>query len=91
MTNTSRLGQIVHYKLSEHDVQQANQLVAPLNAAGWQNLNKPHPGDVCPAMILRDFGTSANLKVFLDGGQGAELWATSCPEGDGEGNWVPAP
>jgi hypothetical protein len=88
MVSSNRVCQMVRYTLNEHDVQRADQLVPRLNASAEQNLNKPHVGDEYPALILRDFGGSANLKVFLDGGAGAELWVTSRAEGAGEGKWV---
>lgn len=91
MSSNSRLSQWVLYTLSEHDVRRADQLVPRLNSAAEQNLNKPQPGDVCPAIVLRDFGGSVNLRVYLDGGAGAELWVTSRAEGEGEGKWVQVP
>jgi len=88
MSNTSRLGQMVLYTLSEQDAERADRIVPRLDSSAQQNRNTPQAGEEYPAMILRDFGASANLKVFLDGGAGAELWVTSRAEGDGAGKWV---
>lgn len=90
MSNTSRLGQIVHYTLSEQDAERADRIVPRLDSSGQQNRNTPQSGETYPAMILRDFGGSANLRVYLDGGSGAELWVTSRAEGDGQGKWAQA-
>jgi hypothetical protein len=81
-------GTIVDYKLSEHDISNIRQTVPILNVAAQQNLNTPHAGEVYPAMVLRDFGACVNLRVYLDGGPGAELWVTSRAEGDEPGKWT---
>lgn len=81
-------GTIVQYMLSEYDIGIAEQTIPRLNSAAQQNLNTPHAGDVCPAMVLRDFGGCVNLRVLLDGGPSAELWLTSRAEGDGPGKWT---
>ena len=51
--------------------------------------NRASEGDVCPAMIVRVFGTSpesaANLQVFLDGND--TYWATSRAAGADAGRW----
>jgi hypothetical protein len=90
MSSASRLGQWVHYTLGEDDARRADQLVPRLDSTGSVNRNQPRAGETYPALILRDHGGSANLKVFLDGGHGAELWVTSRAEGEGEGKWTQA-
>ena len=63
-------GRIVNYTISEVDAKMAAALPAGMNA--------PRAGQVCPAMVVRaSGGTTVNLRVFLDGGAGADLWATS--------------
>lgn len=83
-----KLGATVQYKLSEQDVQYINQTVPRINSAAGSNLNQPHAGDVYPGVVVRRFGGCVNLKVQLDGGPGAEYWATSRAEGDEEGKWT---
>lgn len=43
-------------------------------------------GDVCPAMVVRIWGTCCNLQVLLDGTD--TFWATSRSEGDKPGSWA---
>jgi len=74
-----RLGDIVLYTLSGRDVAQAVTQPGNLAAAG----------QTYPALVVRVWPNGlAQLRVFLDG-PGAELWATSRPEGDGPGQWTP--
>ncbi len=81
------LGRIVHYTLSTGDAQLINQ-------PGLANATPRNPvreGQVYPAMVVAVFDpsvTTANLKVFLDGGGGAEYWATSRTEGEGPCHWA---
>lgn len=75
------IGRIVHYTLSVYDVAQI-RLAHGNPPAG---MNSPMPGDICPAVIVRSFGTVVNLQVFLDGP--ATYWATSRAEGTQSGTW----
>lgn len=73
----SRIGKTVLYTLSEQDVKEIierRRLVGAAIARG----NTPTAGQEYPAIILGDWGGSANLRVFLDGYD--EHWATSRPE-----------
>ena len=80
---------MVLYTLNEADVEQIRQLVPRVNSAAQQNLNEPNAGDQYTAVVVRCWPTSSavNLKVLLDGGSGAELWATSRTVGTGPGTW----
>lgn len=81
------LGEFVLYTLSSDDVRVIDQVVPRINAAAGLNYNPVQVGDVYPALVVRDNGTSANLKVQLDGGATAVHWATSRVEGDELGQW----
>jgi hypothetical protein len=49
--------------------------------------NHATAGDYLPAMVVATFGgDAANLQVFLDGND--TYWATSRPNGDGNGTWT---
>lgn len=76
------IGRIVHYTLTETDAKLIDEGVPGKR-------NPVAKGQVYPAMVVAVFGNgaNANLKVFLDGGPGAEYWATSRPEGDAPGTW----
>ena len=85
---TPTIGRIVHYTLTEGDVNaiRNQRLAANLGAYLY---NQVRVGDVYPAMVVRVFDpstTTANLQVFLDGVD--SYWATSRQEGDGEGHWA---
>jgi hypothetical protein len=83
------VGRIVHYQLTEQDVQLIDQLGHP-DRTGRPSRNPVRAGQTYPAMVVAVFDPttgSANLKVFLDGGAGAEYWATSRGEGDEPGQW----
>jgi hypothetical protein len=79
--------ELVLYTLADHDIDQINQTVPVIGTSARPNLNPPSVGQEYPALVVRDFGDSQNLKVFLDGGPGAEYWATSRQEGTGPGKW----
>jgi hypothetical protein len=69
------IGRIVHYKLSAQDVEEYSS-----------SLNGMRVGDACAAIVVRAFGgTSANLRLLLDGREIG--WVTSAPEGDQPGQW----
>lgn len=80
------IGRIVWYKLGAGDVNAiANQRIEAQRGTS----NQARQGDVYPAMVVRVFDpsvTTANLQVFLDGGD--SYWATSRTEGDDEGHWL---
>lgn len=84
---TATIGRIVHYTLTSTDA----ELIKNTEAyKGGHNCNPVSEGQAYPAMVVAVFGNGehANLKVFLDGGGGAEYWATSRPEGDAPGTWA---
>ncbi|NUT31542.1 MAG: hypothetical protein HOV79_00565 [Hamadaea sp.] len=78
------IGRIVHYRLTQSD---AEAIAKALPTAGRNYAAEDH---YYPAMVVAVFGNGehVNLKVFLDGGPGAEYWATSRPEGDMPGTWT---
>jgi hypothetical protein len=66
-------GRIVQYTISEGDEE---FLASKFGDEFSRTLNKPHAGDVYPALIVRVWaGTCVNLKVQLDGEP--VFWATS--------------
>lgn len=71
--NAPTIGRIVHYRLSDQDVEQ----VAELRRETGRQGNTARPGDVYPAIVVRTFGDSlgVNLRVMLDGPD--TLWVTS--------------
>lgn len=79
------IGRIVLYRLTETDV----VLINKVGQSSQVQHNPVYEGQVYPATVVAVFGNGehANLKVFLDGGPGAEYWATSRPEGDTPGTW----
>jgi hypothetical protein len=82
------IGQIVHYKLTEQDVQAIDEKYPMIDADGRRSSrNRVNVGDVFPAMVVRVFDADhgINLQVSLDGDM--SYWATSRQEGDGHGFW----
>lgn len=80
------IGRIVHYRLSEWDVRDADlHSGKPAGVA----LNGLKAGDYCPAMVVRTWPGSAavNLRVMVDGPV-STMWKTSIAQGDGEGQWT---
>lgn len=77
------IGRIVHYTLSEADATALHYQRA--SGQPSYSYNQAAVGDVYPAMIVRCFDPSVNLKVFLDGVD--TFWATSRVEGEGPGTW----
>lgn len=88
------IGRIVHYTLSEYDVEQiaAQRKLEAITADNAQDVyakarrgNTPEVGDVYPMLITRVWGdtpeSSVNGQVFLDGND--VLWATSACVGHG--------
>jgi len=81
------IGRIVHYRLSDGDKDAINARRGETAV----HANYVYAGDYLPAMITAVFGGSTgpgsvNLKVFVDGDW--DYWATSRPEGDGNGQWT---
>jgi hypothetical protein len=77
------IGCIVHYTLTQADAdaiqQRRTEAVTTANLTGG--------GQTYPAIVVRTFGgPAANLQVLLDGPD--TYWATSRPEGEGEGCWA---
>ncbi|MBT8161000.1 MULTISPECIES: hypothetical protein [Arthrobacter] len=91
------IGRIVHYTLTESDAARINKrredFMAFVKASkeypsdGYQAHvgNAVRAGDVYPAIIVRVWATSVNLRVILDGTD--DFWATSISEGEGERHW----
>jgi len=78
------IGRIVHYTLGDQDARWIEE-----NVPAFQR-NAARAGQTYPAVVVAVFHpstTTANLKVLLDGGAGAEYWATSRTEGDEPGQW----
>lgn len=73
MTATPTIGRVVHYRLSEQDI----ELIAEHRRETGEQGNTAYPGDVYPAFVVRAFGDtlSVNLRVMLDGPD--TLWVTS--------------
>lgn len=86
MSQKPSLGRTVLYMLTEDDVRLIDQTVS-VGAAR----NRVNAGQQFPAVVVAVFDPSvstANLKVLLDGGAGAEYWATSRSEGEAPGTWM---
>lgn len=83
MDQKPTVGRIVHYTLTETDCQVIGEQPSTIR-------NGVAAGQVYPAVVTAVFGNGeyANLKVFLDGGPGAEYWATSRAEGEEPGRWM---
>ena len=77
------MGRIVHYTLTEQDAQAINQRRADF---ADHRGNTAREGDAYPAVIVRTWESSQNLKVLLDGTD--DFWATSRTQGDGPGRWI---
>lgn len=76
----------VAYKLNDADV----NVIKHKRSQGSYSGNSVQAGDVCPAVIAKEWSPgSANLRVFLDGDD-APYWATSRVRGLGNGNWDPS-
>jgi hypothetical protein len=72
------LGRIVHYRLTQGDVD-------AIKALPRQN-NPVEAGQVVAAVVVRVWsGTTCNLRVLLDGQD--DYWATSRTQGDENGTW----
>lgn len=89
------IGEIVHYKLGEHEASSINQSRTDATVASRElglpktrSGNSLNAGDIYPAMIVRVWNeatTTVQLQVFLDGND--TYWATSRSQGDGESQW----
>lgn len=79
------IGRIVHYRLSAGDVVQIDNRLP--THRGQQVRNPVSEGQVLPAVVVAIFGSgsTANLKVLLDGED--SYWATSRTLGEGNGHW----
>lgn len=80
------IGRIVHYKLSAADVDLIDRNL-PISR-GLPVRNPVSEGQVLPAVVVAIFGTgtTANLKVLLDGQD--DYWATSRSLGENPGSWA---
>lgn len=76
-----QVGTPVQYRLGPNDVLRIMQ--ARTSVHGGNTVNS---GDTCAALVVRNWGTSANLKVLIDGND-ADLWVTSMSEGEGPYTW----
>lgn len=72
---------LVTYQLNDGDVQVIDNQRANGASAG----NFVSAGDVFPAVVVKNWGTSVNLQVLLDGSD--TYWRTSAPEGTGPGTF----
>jgi len=95
MTDKITIGRIVHYTLNDADAEAINRRrgdAVTNNAAHQMSGFVAHVGNeavafqVYPAMCVRDWGSSANFQVYLDGND--VYWATSRSEGKGPGTWA---
>ena len=76
------IGRIVHYTLTEQDIERIQNEADPRVAYG----NTPHAGDTVPLLVVRVWdGRLVNGQVFLDGT--GRLWVTSRAEGADAGQW----
>lgn len=82
---TLSIGSRVLYRLSAGDVSHIDNN-RPMHR-GNQVRNPVSEGQVLPATVVALFGTgsTANLKVMLDGED--DYWATSRTLGEGNGHW----
>jgi hypothetical protein len=84
------LGRIVHYRLSDDDVDSIARRraeLAKLSAEAGVSFNAVEAGEVYPATVVACFDGdgSVNLQVHLDGVDAH--WATSRAEGAEAGMW----
>jgi hypothetical protein len=82
MTSPST-GRIVHYKLTEGDVDRIETLrLGTPRSRG----NKPRADQVVPLIVVvAHDGGKVSGQAFLDGND--NLWVTSAAEGEGRGQW----
>lgn len=85
MSQTPTLGRVVHYRLSEGDVDNVLAFRADKDYFVGNGVSE---GQTYPAQVVATFngGASCNLVVTLDGKD--TLWVTSRPEGDTPGTWT---
>ena len=85
MTNTQQpnVCRIVLYMLNEADARTIEAQRG--DRADYSAGNAVAAGQAYPAVVVRNFGSSVNLQVLLDGPD--SYWATSRVEGDGQGQW----
>lgn len=87
MTSVPTIGRIVHYRLNETDANRINARRDEDPTTG----NRVEAGQDYPAIVVRTWSTSVNLKVFLDGKDTywatSKQWATAQQDGDGQGCW----
>jgi len=76
-----QVGIAVQYRLGPNDVLRIMQARTSANQGNTVNV-----GDVCAATVVRNWGSSANLKVQIDGND-VDLWVTSMSEGEGPYTW----
>lgn len=77
------VARIVHYQLSEADVERINLHRGRCTV----HANRSYVGDILPLLIVRVCPDgSVNGQVFLDGDD--TLWVTSVREGDDRGTWA---
>lgn len=76
-----QVGLPVQYRLGPNDVLRVTQARTSPHVGNTLNV-----GDTCAAVVVRNWGSSANLKVHIDGND-ADLWVTSMSEGEGPYTW----
>lgn len=79
------IGRIVHYRLSQQDLDYIASRVSQSYPGPSPLLNALQEGDVCAAVVVRVWDVGINLHVLLDGQ--LTHWATSRPEGTEAGTW----
>lgn len=88
---TPTIGRIVHYTLSDLDVQRINEQ-RDMRESRQRNFNVSSFGEIVPLIVVRvwadEYGPGipgVNGQAFLDGAD--SLWVTSAKEGTGAGEW----
>lgn len=83
------VGQIVHYRISQNDVQTILNQRRTFEAHELEPLtggNDVRSGEIFPAIVIKTFSPEqVSLKVLLDGPD--DLWMTSKSYGNSEGQW----
>lgn len=83
------IGQIVHYKLTQSDCDEIDDRDGGGEPA-LRYRRAVSEGQTYPAVVIAVSGDGelVDLKIWLNGGMGAEHWAPSRAEGDTPGTWA---
>ncbi len=79
------IGRIVHYRLSEQDVEGILDWRKKGSGTQLDHGNMPEPGNLLPAIVTHVSGPYINAQVFLDGNH--SWFVLSVAEGTGRGMW----